>query len=144
MASVQGDKNRAGFGHSRVAMRRDTQEGASGCNEMRNDDKSTPQNWKRNQLQIEDLCEPMQVDTMENEIGPSRIRTCNQGIMSPPPNSLTTEEIVCCDDASFHPTSRADSQNEVEPELARLIDAWPTLPEPLRAGILAMVDAAAK
>ena len=28
-----------------------------------------------------------------------------------------------------------------DPELARLIDAWPTLPEALRTGILAMVDA---
>ena len=28
------------------------------------------------------------------------------------------------------------------PDLAAVIDAWPTLPEPLRAGILAMVQAA--
>jgi len=27
------------------------------------------------------------------------------------------------------------------PELAELIQAWPTLPEPIRAGILAMVKA---
>jgi len=30
------------------------------------------------------------------------------------------------------------------PDLARLIDAWPTLPAALRAGILAMIDAARK
>jgi hypothetical protein len=29
-------------------------------------------------------------------------------------------------------------------DLARVIDAWPTLPEPIRAGILAMVRAAAE
>lgn len=28
------------------------------------------------------------------------------------------------------------------PDLAKLIDAWPTLPEPLKAGIRAMVEAA--
>jgi hypothetical protein len=31
-----------------------------------------------------------------------------------------------------------------DPELARLIVAWPTLPEALRAGIVAMIDAAKK
>ena len=29
-----------------------------------------------------------------------------------------------------------------DPELARLIDTWPDLPEPVKAGILAMVQAA--
>jgi len=29
-----------------------------------------------------------------------------------------------------------------DPELRRVVAAWPTLPEPVRAGILAMVDAA--
>jgi hypothetical protein len=31
-----------------------------------------------------------------------------------------------------------------DPELARLIDAWPTLPEALKAGIMAMIDSARK
>jgi hypothetical protein len=30
---------------------------------------------------------------------------------------------------------------EIAPDLARLIDAWPTLPAALKAGILAMIDA---
>jgi hypothetical protein len=30
----------------------------------------------------------------------------------------------------------------IDPGLAALIDAWPTLPEPIRAGILAMIRAA--
>ena len=34
--------------------------------------------------------------------------------------------------------------SQIDPDLARLIDAWPTLPEALRAGILAMIDAARK
>jgi hypothetical protein len=35
-------------------------------------------------------------------------------------------------------------ETQISPDLARLIDAWPTLPEALRAGILAMIDAACK
>jgi hypothetical protein len=34
--------------------------------------------------------------------------------------------------------------SQIDPDLARLIDAWPTLPEAIRTGILAMVTAAAK
>jgi hypothetical protein len=29
-------------------------------------------------------------------------------------------------------------------ELARIITAWPSLPKPVRAGVLAMIDAASK
>ncbi|MBM4225847.1 MAG: hypothetical protein FJ167_13985, partial [Gammaproteobacteria bacterium] len=36
-----------------------------------------------------------------------------------------------------------DSESRpIDPELAELVAAWPTLPEPIRAGILAMVRAA--
>jgi hypothetical protein len=49
------------------------------------------------------------------------------------------------------PKSRAyswacESQNgpEIDADLGRLIDAWPTLPEAIRAGVLAMVEAAVK
>lgn len=33
---------------------------------------------------------------------------------------------------------------KIDPNLGSLIDAWPSLPEPIRAGILAMVQAAGK
>jgi hypothetical protein len=33
---------------------------------------------------------------------------------------------------------------QFDADLQRLIDAWPTLPEALRAGILAMIDAVRK
>lgn len=32
-------------------------------------------------------------------------------------------------------------ESQIDPDLARLIDAWPMLPNVLRAGILAMIDA---
>ena len=33
---------------------------------------------------------------------------------------------------------------QTDPELAAIVDAWPTLPEAVRAGIVAMVQAAVK
>jgi hypothetical protein len=33
---------------------------------------------------------------------------------------------------------------KIDPDLQRVLDAWPTLPEALRAGILAMIGAARK
>jgi hypothetical protein len=38
------------------------------------------------------------------------------------------------------PTSRADGRNEIDADLQRILDAWPTLPEALGAGILAMIQ----
>jgi hypothetical protein len=33
-------------------------------------------------------------------------------------------------------------ETKIDADLQRIFDAWPTLPQPLRAGILAMIDAA--
>jgi hypothetical protein len=33
---------------------------------------------------------------------------------------------------------------QTDPDLARIVDAWPSLPDAIRAGILAMVEAASK
>jgi hypothetical protein len=33
---------------------------------------------------------------------------------------------------------------QTDPDLARIVDAWPTLPSALKAGIVAMVRAASK
>jgi hypothetical protein len=38
--------------------------------------------------------------------------------------------------------ARPDLSPNIAPELAGLIDAWASLPEPVRRGILAMVEAA--
>ncbi len=50
-----------------------------------------------------------------------------------------------CDGAPATPASSPDSSGGNPPrddDLRRLIDAWPDLPEPIRAGIVAMVEAA--
>ncbi len=51
-----------------------------------------------------------------------------------------------CDGPSATPTHTPISSSGNPPlddELRRLVDAWPTLPGPVRAGILAMVEATA-
>ena len=55
-----------------------------------------------------------------------------------------TETTGPCEGASATPSSRPSSRDANQPadaELQRLIDAWPTLPHAVRAGIMAMVKA---
>jgi hypothetical protein len=40
--------------------------------------------------------------------------------------------------------STISSRIEIGPDLAQVIDSWPTLPESLRAGILAMIGSVRK
>jgi hypothetical protein len=42
----------------------------------------------------------------------------------------------------FDARLRESVNKHLNPQLRRLLDAWPTLPEALRVGILAMIDAA--
>ncbi len=64
--------------------------------------------------------------------------------MSPRSDSVSNESVRFCDDAISAPTSRADNDNKIDPDLALLIDAWPTLPAALKTGIVAMIEAAQK
>ena len=77
----------------------------------------------------------------DDEIGPSRIRTCNQGIMSPLLDAASSDSVSAYDDALSAPTSRADSMADIDANLLRVIDSWPNLPAALKAAVLAMIDA---
>ena len=55
-------------------------------------------------------------------------------------NSRTAERASISPSSS--PSSCAQKPSKTDPDLAKLINAWPTLPEPLKAGIRAMVEAA--
>jgi len=60
------------------------------------------------------------------------------------PNSQTetdTAVVAIAENALAQTLAR---ELEKDPALARLIEAWPRLPEALRAGILAMIDVAGK
>ena len=76
-------------------------------------------------------------------LGNDRLTANQQVVMEPiglgpttscmPGNELTSE--IEADDAK--------NAGDLAGVTARLIDVWPTLPEPIRAGIVAMVEAAA-
>ena len=64
---------------------------------------------------------------------------------------LTTHFVKSTEPSASRSTSTSTSQSpanqtkkttDADPDLAKLIDAWPTLPEPLKEGIRAMVEAA--
>lgn len=46
------------------------------------------------------------------------------------------------DSSRERPTGALQDAAEIESDLRRLVDAWPTLPEILRSGILALVESA--
>ncbi len=62
------------------------------------------------------------------------------------PGAQGVEKTGACDDAPATPAHNPDSSSgnpPLAPDLRRLVEAWPTLPDPVRAGILAMVEAEA-
>ena len=75
---------------------------------------------------------------------PGRIRTCDRRIRNPLDDSANDDSVVSCGDTVADDSSRDSSSNEIDPNLQRVLDAWPTLPEALKTGILAMIDAARK
>ena len=72
---------------------------------------------------------PQSINVQEPEIEPA----------SPTPQApVNTLVAATADFPLAHTLAR---EIEICPNLARLIDAWPTLPDALKAGILAMIDA---
>jgi len=61
------------------------------------------------------------------------------GLEHPPQTSEKTTDSQPDGAESGAPAARAAIS---DPELVALIDAWPDLPEPVRRGILAMIEAA--
>ena len=80
---------------------------------------------------------------------PGWIRTNDQPINSPkltPPKPLKTQDLRPLDAAGRSAGRSADGAGEPEgghpPDLAAVVAAWPTLPEPLRRAVLALIGAA--
>ena len=73
------------------------------------------------------------------------LATCKPTAVKPSPNNDLEIDAPAARSAFAAPSA----QNPVEtarndPDLAVVVEAWPTLPEAVRAGILAMVKAAAR
>jgi hypothetical protein len=78
------------------------------------------------------ICIPDPYGDRQNWSGKDRIRT-------PPENTGKTG----VSDQSSAESGALDPQNAIlDPELAAVVEAWPALPEAIRAGILAMIRAA--
>jgi hypothetical protein len=61
------------------------------------------------------------------------------------PSDATPEPAKTSHRMSGHPClSPAYGPSELTHDLAEIIDAWPDLPEPIRAGILAMIRSASR
>jgi hypothetical protein len=67
-----------------------------------------------------------------------------EGILSPRNDSATTDSILSCDTDTSRARSTISSKNDIDADLQRVLDAWPSMPAAIRAGILAMIDAARK
>lgn len=68
---------------------------------------------------------------MKSDNGEDRIRTCaaNAGNSAGWPESGAESGALCAQNDPF------------DPQLAAVVEAWPTLPEPIKAGVLAMIRA---
>ena len=118
-----------------------TQNSATPCESGRADD-DTADMWETLKFQGKGG------ETPEKPSSRGRIRTgtgvTSQGILSPLPDSASPNPIPPCDNALSDDSTGRSTGNDLDADLQRVLDAWPTLPEPLRAGILAMIDAAQK
>ena len=73
---------------------------------------------------------------------PGRIRTCDRRIRNPVSRSITNAGADTYNGPSDAPTLNPTSwgaDRPVDPDLRRVVDAWPTLPEPIRRAMLALV-----
>jgi hypothetical protein len=53
------------------------------------------------------------------------------------------KSVKSCDDTLSNDSTGRSTGSELDADLERVVDAWPTLPDALKAGILAMVVATA-
>ncbi len=127
-----------------TGTRKERPDGANDCGRVRNDYHGCTQGDERKPLRIADVCETMRDDAGFCDVTRSDSIVSVGGTPGPLAGCTSTDPISSSKNTSSAPTSTAD--NEKKPaigiELQRVLTAWPTLPEAMRAGILAMIDAA--
>jgi len=97
---------------------------------------------RRKPIRVADLDDGLRQDATEDESGAARTRTWNQRIMSPHAPPLNLEENDDFGEGAAHSTALETAKGTLDPELAQVIEAWPTLPPAIREAILAMLRAA--
>ena len=87
-------------------------------------------------------------DSLRATDGPARTDASTTGRSGGAPRCfVSAEQEATCDIGTCNTSNIPSNEIENQPadgDLRRLIDAWPALPDALRAGIVAMVEAAAK
>jgi hypothetical protein len=73
---------------------------------------------------------------------PNRSRTCGRNHGNGNSLPIQPDESGAKSDAESAEFDNSDASPALPPDLAAVVSAWPTLPDALKAGILAMVNAA--
>ena len=84
---------------------------------------------------------------MSRRLHPSRppsLDPCSIPEVGLEPGQETPEKTTVSEAGGAECGAQRAPEGQFEPDLQRLIDAWPTLPDALKTGIAAMVEAAAK
>ena len=110
----------------------------------------TPRISERLPLEKGNVRNETQDSTTQNKSGPggtqTHTRISAKRILSPQTDFRSGEKTDTCDGDSEAPSSSPGSRNrnqaDSDPDLAKVTDAWPALPEAIKAGIVAMVRAA--
>ncbi len=70
---------------------------------------------------------------------PGRTRTCDFRIRNPIDDSVNADTATTYDAPPQNPRN-TPGNSELDSELVRLLDAWPSLPAAVRSGIMAIVE----
>ena len=95
----------------------------------------------RNPLPVAELCGSVRSDARKQSNTPGRIRTCDLRIRSPRVDSVNNSGDVTYKPGTADPATYHDSSSKIDPDLGRVVDAWPALPDALKAAILALIEA---
>ena len=91
-----------------------------------------------------DLRDAVQRDAGESNNTPGRARTCDLCFRKARVKSVSAGNTETYSEGVSNLTQYLTPSASDAPDLARLVEAWPMVPEALRAGILLMVEAAAR
>ena len=101
----------------------------------------TEQKQKKVAGNADDLSSGTCKDLRDISISPCQIRRWSRGESNPRPDTENPHKYADSETRAAPCAARDAAARPVASELAELIDAWADLPEPVRRGIMAMVEA---
>ena len=82
--------------------------------------------------------EPMRLSAMTCESAPGRIRTSDRRIRNPMQPEVKPSKTAISEEAR---TTGAPNRTDLDPDVSKIVEAWPDLPPAIRAAVLALVNA---